>query len=56
MFQITKKNNHLIHLKVLVRYVDNDANTQWSRLLGSGASGTFNVGFSVIEVHFKSSH
>ena len=33
-----------------MRYVDNEANTQWSRLLGSGASGTINVGYSVIEV------
>jgi len=41
--------NKPLETQVLVRYVDNDANTQWSRLLGSGASGTFNVGFSVIE-------
>merc|ERR1712131_267973 len=41
--------NKPLETQVLVRYVDNEANTQWSRLLGSGASGTFNVGFSVIE-------
>ena len=39
--------------KVLVRYVDNEADTQWSKLLGSGSNGEFNVGFSAIEVYFN---
>ena len=34
-----------------MRYINNEAATQWSILLGDSAGGSFSVGYSVTEVH-----
>ena len=33
-----------------MRYINNEAATQWSTLLGDSAGGSFSVGYSVTEV------
>ena len=41
-----------ICLQVLVRYVDNEAETQWSTILGDSKAGSYSPGYSIIEVLF----